>query len=67
MAETRSSMDASSAIESIDEDSTAHRNSVHQRLRANSTIMQVKKLLGKLSLLAIHLCFTGLFVVILPP
>jgi hypothetical protein len=49
-------MDASSAIESIDEDSTAHRNSVHQRLRANSTIMQVKKLLGKLSLLAVHLC-----------
>jgi hypothetical protein len=48
MAESRSSIEASSAIDSIDTDSADHRNSVHQRLRANSTIMQVKKLLGKL-------------------
>jgi hypothetical protein len=32
--------------EAIDTDSADHRNSVHQRLRANSSIMNMKKLLG---------------------
>jgi len=44
--EAKSAADASSAISSIDTSSGAFTNSVHQRLRANSTIMQVKKLLG---------------------
>lgn len=35
------------AVEDNDIDSEMHRNSVHQRLRANSSIMQVKKILGK--------------------
>jgi hypothetical protein len=30
----------------VDMDNDIHKNSVHQRLRANSSIMQVKKLLG---------------------
>jgi hypothetical protein len=34
------------AMEEIDMDNDIHRNSVHQRLRANSSIMQVKKILG---------------------
>ena len=34
------------AVEDIDVDGETHKNSVHQRLRANSSIMQVKKLLG---------------------
>lgn len=33
-------------VEEIDADNDVHRNSVHQRLRANSSIMQVKKILG---------------------
>jgi hypothetical protein len=35
------------AVEDIDVDNEMHKNSVHQRLRANSSIMQVKKILGK--------------------
>jgi len=34
------------ALQHIDPDHPDHRDSVHQRLRANSSIMQVKKLLG---------------------
>ena len=34
------------AVEDVDVDNDVHKNSVHQRLRANSSIMQVKKLLG---------------------
>jgi hypothetical protein len=46
-AEANAAAEASSAIPTIDPESGTHLNSVHQRLRANSTIMQVKKLLGK--------------------
>ncbi|KAF2671526.1 pyruvate carboxylase [Microthyrium microscopicum] len=38
-------MNASQDHSGVDQDSTVHKNSVHQRLRANSSIMQVKKLL----------------------
>jgi hypothetical protein len=55
MADPRAA-EASSAIEFVDDDSAAHRNSVNQRLRANSTIMQVKKLLGKLVISLLSFC-----------
>lgn len=35
------------AIEDTEDDHIDKRNSVHQRLRANSSIMQLKKILGK--------------------
>lgn len=38
---------AGAAVEDADDDHIDKRNSVHQRLRANSSIMQLKKLLGK--------------------
>jgi hypothetical protein len=49
MAATRSPQSDSEQVisdDAVDLDSPDHRNSVHQRLRANSSIMQVKKLLG---------------------
>jgi hypothetical protein len=36
----------------LDPSHPTQKDSVHQRLRANSTIMQVKKLMGKFSLLS---------------
>jgi hypothetical protein len=50
MALSRASLDGTSAMheEAVDMDHHSQKNSVHQRLRANSTIMQVRKLLGRL-------------------
>ena len=33
-------------VDEVDMDHEIHKNSVHQRLRANSSIMQLKKILG---------------------
>lgn len=38
---------AAVAVEDAEDDHIDKRNSVHQRLRANSSIMQLKKILGK--------------------
>ncbi len=48
MALSRASLDGTSAMheEAVDMEHHSQKNSVHQRLRANSTIMQVRKLLG---------------------
>jgi hypothetical protein len=48
MALGRASLDGTSAMheEAVDMEHHSQKNSVHQRLRANSTIMQVRKLLG---------------------
>jgi hypothetical protein len=50
MALSRASLDGTSAMheEAVDMEHHSQKNSVHQRLRANSTIMQVRKLLGML-------------------
>ena len=48
--------------DAIDLDGADHRNSVQQRLRANSSIMQLKKILGMPSLLTVARCLR-----LLPP
>jgi hypothetical protein len=49
------------AIEEVEEMHTHVKNSVHQRLRANSSIMQLKKLLGEFSL-HLHLLMSSVLI-----
>lgn len=48
MAEAQNDAGASQSAIVIDDEAPIQRDQIHQRLRANSTIMQVNKLLGKL-------------------